>query len=138
MKVNVENIGKTVTDGFENVNDYIKSGKPLSVLEKIGANFEIVDFNAEGFSSSDFRENKTEEALPCAVLDYIKSHSLYGYDEIYKAELKKRLKEKRYNHCLNVAQSAKELAEKYGEQVVIGKYNIEEEGDCFNRAKHKK
>lgn len=36
MKVNVENIGKTVTDGFENVNDYIKSGKPLSVLEKIG------------------------------------------------------------------------------------------------------
>lgn len=36
MKVNVENIGKTVTDNFENVNDYIKSGKPLSVLEKIG------------------------------------------------------------------------------------------------------
>ena len=88
-----------------------------SVLEKIGANFEIVDFNAEGFSSSDFRENKTEEALPCAVLDYIKSHSLYGYDEIYKAELKKRLKEKRYNHCLNVAQSAKELAEKYGADI---------------------
>ena len=36
MKINVENIGKTVTDGFENVNDYIKSGKPRSFLEKIG------------------------------------------------------------------------------------------------------
>lgn len=36
MKINVENIGKTVTDGFEDVNDYIKSGKPRSHLEKVG------------------------------------------------------------------------------------------------------
>jgi hypothetical protein len=36
MKVNVENIGKTVTDGFERVNDYVKSEKSRSVLHKIG------------------------------------------------------------------------------------------------------
>ena len=36
MKVNVENIGKTVTDGFEKVNDYVKSDKPRSILHKIG------------------------------------------------------------------------------------------------------
>ena len=36
MKVNVENIGKTVTDGFEKVNDYVKSEKSRSVLHKIG------------------------------------------------------------------------------------------------------
>ena len=36
MKVNVENIGKTVTDGFEKVNDYVKSDKSRSILHKIG------------------------------------------------------------------------------------------------------
>lgn len=36
MKVNVENIGKTVTDGFEKVNDYVKSEKPRSILLRIG------------------------------------------------------------------------------------------------------
>ena len=36
MKVNVENIGKTVTDGFEKVNAYVKSDKPRSILHKIG------------------------------------------------------------------------------------------------------
>lgn len=36
MKVNVENIGKTVTDGFEKVNDYMKSEKSQSILHKIG------------------------------------------------------------------------------------------------------
>ena len=36
MKVNVENIGKTVTDGFEKVNDYVKSEKSQSILHKIG------------------------------------------------------------------------------------------------------
>ncbi|MDH6534394.1 PspC domain-containing protein [Parabacteroides sp. 52] len=42
-KVTVENIGKTVTDGFErvsnNVNDYISSGKPRSTLQKLGDAF---------------------------------------------------------------------------------------------------
>lgn len=85
-----------------------------TVLETANANFEVIDFNAEGVSSSDFRENKNEAILSDEVLDYIKSHSLYGFDEIYKQELKKNLKEKRYNHCLNVAQSAKELARLYG------------------------
>lgn len=36
MKINVENIGKTVTDGFEKVNDYVKSEKPRSFLQKVG------------------------------------------------------------------------------------------------------
>ena len=36
MKVNVENIGKTVTNGFEKVNDYVKSEKSRSILQKIG------------------------------------------------------------------------------------------------------
>lgn len=36
MKVNVENIGKTVTDGFDKVNNYMSSEKPRSVLRCIG------------------------------------------------------------------------------------------------------
>lgn len=34
--INVENIGKTVTNGFEKVNDYVRSEQPRSVLQKIG------------------------------------------------------------------------------------------------------
>lgn len=38
--ITVENIGKTVTDGFEKVaggvNDYVRSGKPRSFLQKLG------------------------------------------------------------------------------------------------------
>ena len=34
--VNVENIGKTVTDGFEKMNDYMRSDRSRSVLQKIG------------------------------------------------------------------------------------------------------
>ena len=36
MQVNVENIGKTVTDGFEKVNDFVKSEKPRSFLQRVG------------------------------------------------------------------------------------------------------
>lgn len=36
IKVNVENIGKAVTDGFEKVNDYMSSEKPRSILQRIG------------------------------------------------------------------------------------------------------
>jgi hypothetical protein len=39
MKVNVENIGKTVTDGFEKMNNYVKSDKPRSILHKTGESF---------------------------------------------------------------------------------------------------
>ena len=39
MKVNVENIGKTVTDGFEKMNSYVKSDKPRSILHKTGEGF---------------------------------------------------------------------------------------------------
>lgn len=35
-KINVENIGRTVTDGFEKVNDYVRSEHPRSALRKIG------------------------------------------------------------------------------------------------------
>ena len=34
--VNVENIGKTVTDDFDKVNDYVHSEHPRSILQKIG------------------------------------------------------------------------------------------------------
>lgn len=34
--INMENIGKTVTGGFEKMNEYVKSGKPRSLLQKIG------------------------------------------------------------------------------------------------------
>lgn len=37
------------------------------------------------------------------------------YDfELYKCRLKEMLSQKRYEHCLNVAQTARELAQKYG------------------------
>lgn len=36
MQVNVENIGKTVTDGFEKVNNFVKSEKPRSFLQQVG------------------------------------------------------------------------------------------------------
>ena len=36
IKANVENIGKTVTDGFEKMNDHLKSVKPKSFLQKLG------------------------------------------------------------------------------------------------------
>lgn len=87
-----------------------------SALKKLKADFEIIDFNIEGMSSTSFRENK-EDILSPKVLDYIKAHSLYGYDKIYKEVLKKNLKEKRYQHCLNVAESAVMLAKKYGADV---------------------
>lgn len=34
--VNMENIGKTVTDGFEKVDDYVRSGRPRSILQRMG------------------------------------------------------------------------------------------------------
>lgn len=34
--INVENIGRTVTDGFEKVNDYVRSERPRTTLQKIG------------------------------------------------------------------------------------------------------
>ena len=44
--VTIENIGKTVTDGFErvsnHVNDYISSDKPRSLLQKIADVFVMV------------------------------------------------------------------------------------------------
>lgn len=35
-KINVENIGKTVTDNFEKVNEYVHSDSPRSLLRRIG------------------------------------------------------------------------------------------------------
>ena len=43
--VNMENIGKTVTDGFEKMNDYVHSDKPRSFVEKLGNLF----FSVLGF-----------------------------------------------------------------------------------------
>ena len=45
-RVTIENIGKTVTDGFEkvsnNVNDYVNSGKPRTTLQKLADAFVTV------------------------------------------------------------------------------------------------
>lgn len=35
--INVENIGRTVTDGFEKVNEYVHSEESRSVLHRIGS-----------------------------------------------------------------------------------------------------
>ena len=43
--VNMENIGKTVTDGFEKMNEYVHSDKPRSFVEKLGNIF----FSVLGF-----------------------------------------------------------------------------------------
>lgn len=43
--VNMENIGKTVTDGFEKMNDYVHSEKPRTFIEKLGNIF----FSVLGF-----------------------------------------------------------------------------------------
>lgn len=36
MKINVENIGKTVTDGFEKMNNYMASEKPQNFFQRLG------------------------------------------------------------------------------------------------------
>lgn len=36
MKINVENIGKTVTDGFEKMNNYMASEKPQNIFQRLG------------------------------------------------------------------------------------------------------
>lgn len=43
--VNMENIGKTVTDGFEKMNDYVHSDKPRTFIQKLGNIF----FSVLGF-----------------------------------------------------------------------------------------
>lgn len=43
--VNMENIGKTVTDGFERMNDYVHSDKPRTFIQKLGNVF----FSVIGF-----------------------------------------------------------------------------------------
>lgn len=97
---------------------YKRGGKlDLTVLKNANADFEVIDYNPLDISSSEYRDTKNAELLTDDVLDYIKSHSLYGFDEIYKLKLKENLKEKRYNHCLNVACCAKELALKYGADI---------------------
>ena len=35
--ISMENIGRTVTDSFERVNDYVRSDKPRSILHRIGS-----------------------------------------------------------------------------------------------------
>lgn len=34
--INIENIGRTVTDGFDKVNDYVRSDRPRSILQRLG------------------------------------------------------------------------------------------------------
>ncbi|MBQ0110451.1 MAG: bis(5'-nucleosyl)-tetraphosphatase (symmetrical) YqeK, partial [Oscillospiraceae bacterium] len=94
---------------------FARDGKAdLTALDKIGARYRVLDFKPQGLSSSKFRQNLDFSLLPYGVEQYIKANCLYGVEELYKKELKKRLGEKRYNHCLNVADEAKRLAKLYG------------------------
>lgn len=93
---------------------FARDGKTdISALEKLGADYKVLDFKPKGNSSSDFRKTLDFSLLPGGVEQYIKANCLYGVEELYKSELKKRLSEKRYNHCLNVANEAKRLARLY-------------------------
>ena len=83
-------------------------------LDALNADYEVIDYAPSGISSTDIRNNNGNGEICSEVCDYIKSHSLYNTDEEYKKILKNNLTEKRYEHCLNVANEAARLAEKYG------------------------
>ena len=94
---------------------FARDGKTdLSALEKIGANYKVLDFKPQGCASSGFRKTLDFSLLPKGVTQYIKANCLYGVEEFYKRELRLRLGDKRYNHCLKVADEAKRLAALYG------------------------
>ena len=80
----------------------------------------VSEISAFECSSTDVRKKVkagecTEELLFDSVRDYIAKNGIYT-DEYtpWRSLLKERLLEKRYIHSLNVADSARELAKKYG------------------------
>lgn len=85
----------------------------------------VVDMEAMDESSSDIRSGSIENIkgmVPASVYKYIVDNNLYTDKNINKAwsiskilkDLKDILKESRYIHTLNVAQTAKNMAESFG------------------------
>lgn len=84
-----------------------------SVLDKLNANYKILDFLPKNYSSTKIRENIAFNDVSEKVKQYIMANSLYNIDEKYKEILQKNMGERRYNHSLNVAEEAIRLAKKY-------------------------
>lgn len=87
-------------------------------LEERGGKVLLADEPAIPMASSDIRKGKFGwEALPEAVIDVVLQNGLYGMqmDEDCALRLAKlRLREKRFNHTVNVRNLAVELAQQYG------------------------
>lgn len=91
-------------------------------LEKNGAKTVITDIDIIDISSAQIREKimfgeQYEEFLPHGVAEIIRQKNLYSFEqgvEFCKKSIRPRLNDDRYNHSLCVAESAGELAKKYG------------------------
>lgn len=91
-----------------------------SLRERYGASVAVYDFSPTVVSSSEIRSMIDSGAdfypfLPKSVSEYIEKNGLYGFEYYgYKKFLRERLSEKRFNHSLGVAKTARKLAEIYG------------------------
>ena len=91
-------------------------------LEKNGAKTVVIDIDIIDISSAQIREKimfgePCEEFLPQGVNDIIRQKNLYSFEqavEFCKKTIRPRLDDSRYYHSLCVAESASELAKKYG------------------------
>lgn len=92
------------------------------LTRRYGAKFELLPFDGPEISSTEIRNSVAEGKsiahwVPPRVEEYIKVHGLYLCNKS-KAEildiLKKKLKPERYRHTLGVAETARNLAERYG------------------------
>ena len=107
---------------------FTRTGDDREALEKqalflrgrYGADVSVYDFSPQVISSTDIRGavgngDDISGLVPDGVKEYIENRGLYGADTAaYRRMLRERLTEKRYLHCLGVAETARQLAEKYG------------------------
>lgn len=106
-------------------NDRVLSEKQEELKRRFHARIRILDCMYADISSSQIREalasgDSTEEMLPETVFRYIREHGLYEDRKPMTAaeileDLKTRLKESRYRHTIGVAETARELALRWGE-----------------------
>ncbi len=103
-------------------NEFKEVSKFSEELKSEGAQCYVLNIDAVEISSTQVREKimfdeDCSSLVPEKVIDYIKKSNLYSIEKtipFYKDILKKKLDQKRYIHSLNVAESALELATKYG------------------------
>ena len=106
-------------------NEFEKLKRFSEKLEKEGAECYVLNVDVCKLSSTQVREKimfdeDSSSLIPTKVYEYIVKEKLYSLDTltpVYKNLLKERLKEKRYNHSLCVADSAVMLAKKYDANV---------------------